>query len=95
MTECNGMWRIRRWSEALWSVMNDFPAPAVSSDFDLRLERRIRKRSSSWIERNGGGRAPGFAASMALRMCLVMARSAAAKPARKNRSGGRFARSHR
>jgi anti-sigma factor RsiW len=76
MAECAACAEFVAGQQALWNVMNNWPAPQVSADFDLRLERRIRNTdSASWIERMLQAFRPAFARPVfALgALCLVMA----------------------
>ena len=76
MAECAACTEFVAAQQALWNAMNEWPAPAVSSDFDPRLERRLRETaSSSWIERMLHALRPAFARpALALAaVCLVMA----------------------
>jgi anti-sigma factor RsiW len=75
MAECVACSEFVAGQQALWNVMNNWPAPPVSTDFDLGLERRIREAdSSSWIERAWHGLRPAFARpALALAaLCMVM-----------------------
>lgn len=76
MAVCAGCAEFVAGQQALWSVMNDWPAPAVSENFDRRLERRIQETDSlSWIERMTRALRPAFARpALALgALCLVTA----------------------
>ena len=76
MAECAACSEFVRGQQALWNAMNEWPAPAVSADFDRHLNHRLRETdSSSWIERLTRALRPAFARpALALAaMCLVMA----------------------
>jgi anti-sigma factor RsiW len=76
MAECAACTEFVAGQQALWNAMNNWPAPAVSADFDRRLDRHIRETdSSSWIERMTQALRPAFARpAMALAaVCIVMA----------------------
>lgn len=52
MTECAACTDFVVSQQALWSAMNEWPAPTVSADFDRRLDRRLQETdSASWMER--------------------------------------------
>ena len=76
MAECAACGEFVVSQQALWNAMNEWPAPAVSADFDHRLERRLRETDSgSWIERTMRSIRPVFArpAFALAAVCLIMA----------------------
>ncbi len=75
MADCAACAEFVAGQQALWSAMNEWSAPAVSAEFDARLERRLRETdSASWIERLTRSWRPAFArpAFALAAVCLIM-----------------------
>jgi len=75
IAECAACAEFVTGQQALWSAMNEWHAPAVSAEFDARLERRLRETDSvSWIERLTQSLRPSFArpAFALAAVCLIM-----------------------